>query len=302
MEEDNKKIILLNIKSIYILKQILDILDESILLNLIRYNKYHQNKLNIDINTYKEAKKIEIEIIPYYQCDKEKFINIPIKKEMFFHIYFNDNKEEIKRNYRLLSEDNIKKIKVIIDPQIVSLRNLFHRCANKKIDFIKFNNKDINDMSYMFYHCHLLEELNISKLKTNKVTKMICMFAECKLLKELDLSNFNTENVTHMSNMFLSCDSLKKLDLSSFNTNNVIKMDFMFFGCKALEELNLTNFNTNNVITMNCMFCVCSSLKELNISSGFNTSKVKDMDQILNGCNSLKNRQVIEKAIGFVKK
>ena len=301
MKGDNKKSILLNIKSIYILKQIFDDLCENNLLNLIRYNKFYQNKINVDINTYKEARRIEIEIIPH-EYNKDKFINIPFKKEMFFHIYFNDNKEEIKRNYFLYREDNIKKIKVIIDPQIVSLRNLFHRCANKKIDFIKFNRKDIDDMSYMFYHFNLLEELNISKLKTNKVTKMICMFSECRLLKELNLSNFITENVTHMSNMFLSCDSLKKLDLSSFNTNNVIKMDFMFFGCRSLEELNLTNFNTNNVISMNCMFYECSSLKELNISSGFNTSKVKDMDQILNGCNSLKNRQVIEKAIGFVKK
>ena len=301
MKEENKKSILFNIKSIYILKQILDNLEETKLLNLIRYNKCHQNKLNLDINTYKDAKKIEIEIIPF-KFDYEKFINIPFKKEMFFHIYFNDNKEEIKRNYRLRKEDNVEKIKIIIDPQISSLRNLFYRCANKKINFIRFNRNDIDDMSYMFYYCHLLEELNISKLKTNKVTKMICMFGECRLLKELNLSNFNTENVTNMSNMFLSCDSLKKLELSSFNTNNVIKMDFMFFGCKALEELNLNNFNTNNVITMNCMFYECTSLKELNISSGFNTNKVKDMGNMFNKCNSLKNRQVIEKAIGFVKK
>ena len=209
MKEGNKKCILLNIKSIYILKQILDNLYENKLLNLLRYNKLHQNKLNIDINIYKKAAKIEIEIIPLDNYSS-KFINIPFKKEKFFHIYFNDNKEEIKRNYLIPEDNNPKKLKVIIDSEIVSLRNLFHRCPIEKINFIKCNRYDINDMSYMFYHCYSLEELNINKLKTNKVTKMICMFCECRLLKELNLSNFNTNNVTHMNNMFYNCESLKK--------------------------------------------------------------------------------------------
>ena len=64
MNEDKRKSILLNIKSIYILKLILDNLYEDKLLNIIRYNKFFQNKLNKDIISYQEATKIVIEIIP----------------------------------------------------------------------------------------------------------------------------------------------------------------------------------------------------------------------------------------------
>ena len=46
MNEDNKKSILSIIKSNYILKQLLDYLHPKKYLNLIRYNKFIQNKLN----------------------------------------------------------------------------------------------------------------------------------------------------------------------------------------------------------------------------------------------------------------
>ncbi len=52
MAEENK--ILNNVKSNYILKKILDNIRQIKILNIIRYNKTIQNRLNIDINTYKK--------------------------------------------------------------------------------------------------------------------------------------------------------------------------------------------------------------------------------------------------------
>ena len=43
---------------------------------------------------------------------------------MYYHIYFNNNKAEIKRNY-LEEKDQIKTIKIIIDYQVKSLEDLF---------------------------------------------------------------------------------------------------------------------------------------------------------------------------------
>ena len=60
---------------------------------------------------------------------------------------------------------------------------------------------------------------------------MSFMFFECTLLKELNLSNFNTNNVWNMSSMFFDCSSLKELNLSNFNTNKVTFMGYMFCGC-----------------------------------------------------------------------
>ena len=55
--------------------------------------------------------------------------------EMYYHIYFNDNKEEIKRNY-LNENDNVSKIKIIIDYQVKSFMYLFEDC--KCIEYICF--------------------------------------------------------------------------------------------------------------------------------------------------------------------
>ena len=60
---------------------------------------------------------------------------------------------------------------------------------------------------------------------------MSFMFYECLLLKEINFSNFNTQNVANMRFMFYGCSSLKELNLSNFNTNNVTNMNSMFYGC-----------------------------------------------------------------------
>ena len=154
-KEKNKAGLLINIKSNYILKKIFDNLHQKKLLEIIRYNKYLQNRLGKDINNFKEYLRIEIEIIPKNNRTF-KFINI--SNESYFHIYFNDNKEEIKVN-SIKEKDKIDKIKIIIDKEINSLEGLFKKCDEiEEINFIKFNRKDITNMSYMFYECSSLKK------------------------------------------------------------------------------------------------------------------------------------------------
>ena len=49
-------------------------------------------------------------------------------------------------------------------------------------------------MSFMFYRCSSLIELNLNNLNTNNLTNIRSMFNGCSLLKELNLNNFNTNN------------------------------------------------------------------------------------------------------------
>ena len=128
------------IRSKYILKQIFDNLKENKLLEIIRHNKNIQNKLNKGLNDFiKEYSKIVIEIIPK-ENTYGKFISIPKEYESYYHIYFNENKEEIKSK-KLTKNENIFKIKVILDYKIKTLSHLFDKCKYiKKITFIKFNN------------------------------------------------------------------------------------------------------------------------------------------------------------------
>jgi len=283
----------LNLKSDYILKKIFDNIQKNKALEIIKYNKYIQKRLNININDYKEYldiySPIEIEIIPA-KNKYGQFINILKGQQIYFHIYFNDNKKEIFTNI-LRKEFNVKKIKIVIDYQIKSFKDLFFQCeCIESIYFKKFYRNNIDNMRAMFGECLSLKELNLSNFNTNNVKNMNNMFSDCSLLKELNLSKFNTKNVTDMSFMFSWCSSLEVLNLKNFNTENVTNMEFMFTECLSLKELELSNFNTENVINMSNMFYKCLSLKELDISN-FNINKVKDMTLIFQGCtDDLKNK------------
>ena len=275
-----------NIKSRYILSKIIDNMPKKIKLEIVRYNKKIQNILNLSVNDYKEYYEgIEIEIIPV-KGEYGKFIHIDNENDkLYYHIYFNDNKEEIKNKYRIEEEDKVTKIKIIIDNQVTSFRKLFFNCkCIESIKFKKFYRNNITDMSLMFSGCSSLNDLNINNFNTNNVINMACMFAGCSSLKELNSTHFNTNNVTNMCEMFDGCSSLKKLNLTNFNTNNVTNMIYMFFKCLSLKELNLTNFNTNNAIDTKGMFFKCSSLIELN-STHFNTNNITNIRGMFYGCS-----------------
>ena len=123
-----------NVKSDYILQKIFDHLERKKLLYLIKYNKNLKKRINININDYKEYSSIEIEIIRK-KNEYGKFINVSEEDIKYYHIYFNDNKEEIKKNY-IKKYDKFRKIKIIIDSEIKSFSKLFYDC--KCIEIINF--------------------------------------------------------------------------------------------------------------------------------------------------------------------
>ena len=261
------------IKCEYFLKNIIDCVSEKIYLNVLKYNKELQKKLNLSINSYiKFFNQIVIEVIPKEKRRKKcPFINRGNKN--FYHIFFDEGRQEIKRNY-ILSKEKVMKIKIIIDMNVKSLTGLFKGCrCLKEIKFIKFNRNDISKMSKMFYKCKSLTNLDITKLKTDNVKSMRYMFADCQSLLALDLSNMKTDNVTNMEGMFCYCYVIEKLDVSKFKTDKVTNMYSMFRLCRFLKELDLSNFKTDKVTNMGKMFYQCISLNKLNISK-FNTEKV----------------------------
>ena len=293
------------------------------ILKIFNYNKLTQKKLRISIEDYKEKfYQSKIEIIPGKPNDNIRenvFIRILRNYYNNYHIYFDNSSNEIKRNY-IENDEKIDKITVYIDYKIKSFKALFLYCNVKEIKFIKFNRKDITDMSLMFYGCHSLINLDVAKLNTNNVKNMNLMFGNCKALKYLDISNFrtekvekmdlifqrcsslgklnitnfNTNNVTSMMGMFSFCSSLNRLDLSKFNTNKVTNMMGMFENCNSLKKLNLSNFKTDNVANMSYMFSFCTILEFLDISN-FKTDKVTNMKYMFNHCESLINLIMTDK-------
>ena len=196
-----------NIKSDYFLQLLFNILMKKKSLNIIKYNKKIQRRIdtnNTDYNDYSRLySSIEIEINPI-KNEYCKFINIKKEDEKYYQIYIN-NKEEIKRNY-INENEEIKVIKIIVDYQIKTFEDLFSDCRSiESINFKKFYRNNIHNMSEMFYECSSVKELNLNNFNTNNVTDMISMFHGCTSLIELNLSNFNFNNETDIDEMFSKC-------------------------------------------------------------------------------------------------
>ena len=116
-----------NLKSDYFIQKFFEYIPERISLEIIRYNKSIQKRINININHYKayseKYSSIELDIIPM-KGEYGKLININEEDKKYFHIYFNDNKKKEIENTSLY-KNNVSKISIIIDYQIKSFSKLF---------------------------------------------------------------------------------------------------------------------------------------------------------------------------------
>ena len=124
-----------NLKSDFIFKKIISFMERNKSLSIMQYNKKLQKRLNININDYRECSKIEIEL-KLVDREYDKFINIPKKDKEYYHIYFDNSKKEIKRNY-LIKNEKVKMIKIIIDYQVKSFKELFYNCNYIESIFFK---------------------------------------------------------------------------------------------------------------------------------------------------------------------
>ena len=295
LNKQSVKEIINKIRNRYILKKIFTNLRRIKQLDIIKYNKKLQNRLNFSFNDYKEFRsiysEIEIELIPV-KNKYGNFINVLNESEQdYFHIFFNDNPERINK-YRIKKNHCVDKIKIIIDYQVKSFSELFKDCkCIESVTFKKFYRNNIFDMRNMFFSCEQIKEINLTNFKTDNVNDMSYMFLNCSSLQELDLSNFRTDNVIFMDFMFNGCTSLKKLNLSNFITNKVKDMGHMFNYCRKLEELNVSSFNTENVSNMNFMFRLCKSIKNLNLSN-FKTNNVNKLIGMFERCSSLEKLNI----------
>ena len=117
-----------NLKNDFFLQKLFHNLLKKKFLEIIKYNKKTKKRINVKIKDYKEYSEtyssIEIEIKPVKKR-YNKFINIYNENEIYYHIYFNNNKDEINRNY-LYQNDKVEKLKIIIDYQVKSFKKLFY--------------------------------------------------------------------------------------------------------------------------------------------------------------------------------
>lgn len=127
---------------------------------------------------------------------------------------------------------------------------------------------------------------DVSNLDTSKFTDMSYMFFYCTLISNIDVSRWNVGNVTYMRGMFYGCTSLKSLNVEGWNTSSVSNMSNLFNGCKSLTSLNVNNWNVSNVANISGMFDGCLSLKSINVSN-WDTRSITDMSFFFRGSGEL---------------
>lgn len=169
---------------------------------------------------------------------------------------------------------------------------MFFSCGRlTELDVSKFETGSVESMANMFDGCWKLTELDVSGFRTDKVRNFAYMFRDCDELERLDVNRFETGCAENMSGMFRDCLRLTELDVSGFKTNKVRKMDQMFMGCNKMESLDVSKFETGSVENMSMMFFACESLTELDVR-GFDTKNVTDMTEMFVGCDNLQNLDI----------
>ena len=162
---------------------------------------------------------------------------------------------------------------------VKSMSGMFKNCYKlKEIDLRNFTTQNLLDMGNMFEGCVNLEKILISKeFRTSLVSIMSYLFYSCinlkeinngsKNLNEIDLSFFNTENVKLFDHMFSGCSQLKNLDLKSFKVKEPVNLAYMFDNCSNLESLNISNFEIrNDSENINDMFNNLTNIKEIKVN------------------------------------
>ena len=205
-----------------------------------------------------------------------------------------ENEQEIKynfKNYIISDRKGNYKIRLVFNNKITDCSHMFADCKLiNKIDLSNFDMSNITCMNHMFSGCCNLKTIIFPKEpNTLKVNDMSYLFFKCTSLMELNLSSFNTENVVDMNHMFAKCDNLKLLNISSFSIKNTFNLNHMFYYCQTLENIDLSSFSSKNKVNdMSFMFHGCSRLKTIELKN-FESKQNINIMNMFSYCYSLEN-------------
>ena len=175
----------------------------------------------------------------------------------------------------------------------LNIREAFRDCHSlERIDMGVFRNCNITDSSSIFSTCKKLKTIaNIGNLNISKADGMSYLFYECNALTQLDLSNWDTSNIQYMIATFDGCNNLTELNCSTWNTGKVYNIQLAFYNCNSLETIPVRDWDTKNVMYMDKAFGNCTSLVNLDVSK-CDTSKVVELTNTFYHCSSLKTLDV----------
>ena len=244
----------------------------------------------------KKDKKNQTQIIQIPNNSMKITYNIGEKKfdrrvKLFDPVFVENNKDKLSLEIEGEKQDGQKK-----EEKQKELRVYFNNAGNYKnltVTLSQIGKDPITDMSYMFNNCKYLHDIDFKDWKTDNITSMEAMFQLCNLEKIPDISKFNTTNLENIRAMFCKCTKIIKIPNMNiwFNNkkSNLTNMSMLFNGCIALKDkIDLSkNWYTTNLEDMSYMFNRCKNITEIHNLSSIQTSNVKYMCGLFNGCEKL---------------
>ena len=230
----------------------------------------------------------------FYGCSKLKNINLG-------KIYFNPLDAQLAMQYPFSGCTELESIaiKSLDFSTNVSLEGLFQNSSKLKNIDLNIDFSKVTDISFMFYGCTGLKEIDVSNWDVSNVTNFDHFAAHAKL-KRKGIENWNTASAINMNAMFHNCAE-EELDLSKFDVSNVKYFCQMFENSPNLKRIKgLEKWDTSSGVGFDEMFGRCRKLEEVDLSS-FDTSKAKNGEKasenghttntfsnIFQECNNLK--------------
>lgn len=121
-------------------------------------------------------------------------------------------------------------------------------CDVSNLDTSKFT-----DMSYMFYNCKSISNIDVSRWNVGNVTNMNGLFYGCTSLNSLNIDGWNTSRVSNMNNLFNGCNSITSINVNNWDIHNVTSISGMLEGL-GITSINISNWDTSNIIDMSFLF------------------------------------------------
>lgn len=199
-----------------------------------------------------------------------------------------------KSSYMFQNKSNISTIQFgeyFTTSTATNISFMFYRCTGlREVDAVNFDTRNVTNMNGVFWHCDNIESIVFGDgWNTSNVTNFAEMFRYCYSLKSVDASVLDTANGVYMNGIFADCRNLESITFGSgWDFSSAINTTRMFYYCKSLKSLDLSQFTTTgNVMWMDYMFAYCESLTELDVSP-LNTSGANTLDHMFYNMSSIK--------------
>ena len=242
-------------------------------------DKLTSDELNRNLSAWKLSGDLDI---------SDAFRNCPSLERIDMDAFRNCN---ITKLSTLFSSDtklkNITNIGNLDISKAEALSYVFYECsALTQLDLSNWDTRNIQYMISTFSGCNNLTEINCSRWNTSKVTNIQSMFAGCSSIQTIPVRDWVVSSLGYPDNAFANCTALTTLDVSKWDTSNLRATSSMFSNCRSLNTIDVSKWKMNNVTRIDRMFSGCEKLTTLDVSK-WDTSKVVDASSTFSACRIL---------------